>query len=466
MDTDILSMTAPISERELATSAFRNRLDKIQGGILKAHGRNKAALLLFRIPSHVRTDVAKQWLGDFAARYVTSSLQQFRQARRREASVGVDGQSAAEDEIFASVLLSAAGYKRLGYDVRGFRDTSFTKSMATAGPELLRDPEPAEWEDRYRQLVDGMILLARDDASALDRVTTAVIRDSTAAGIECFREDGEAPRGEGDTFRDPFGYAHGVSQPLFFGEEIKRLGTTRKWDPSATPDLVLVRDPLVADDGDALGSYLVYRKLETDVPAFEAAVSALARALNPGLAAAPDSEHAAALVAGRYRSGAPLTTGAPRAASQTSNDFNFDADRAGRVCPLHSHIRKANPRGSGPHGLADEREHRIARRGLNYGATGGASGKQGMLFMCYQAKIQRQFEFIQRRWLNDANFPADQTGRDPLGAGDPTAPAQRWPASGRSGGSQAFQLGGYVSLRGGEYFFAPSITFLDRLRSR
>ena len=108
--------------------------------------------------------------------------------------------------------------------------------------------------------------------------------------------------------------------------------------------------------------------------------------------------------------------------------------------------------------LADDREHRIARRGVNY----SSASKQGMLFMCYQAKIARQFEFIQRRWLNDPRFPGQGIGRDPVaGAGTPVR-GQRWPLHGATGDVR-FNIGGYVRMMGGDYFFAPSIPFLTSL---
>ena len=89
-----------------------------------------------------------------------------------------------------------------------------------------------------------------------------------------------------------------------------------------------------------------------------------------------------------------------------------------------------------------------------------------MLFMCYQAKIWRQFEFIQRRWMNDPAFPGAGVGRDPVaGAGPRLRSAQwlRWPVSGEAGDVR-FNFGGFVRLKGGEYFFAPSMQFLAKLR--
>src|SRR5207245_8186567 len=62
-----------------------------------------------------------------------------------------------------------------------------------------------------------------------------------------------------------------------------------------------------------------------------------------------------------------------------------------------------------------ERSHRIVRRGIPYGVrpapSGGAStaaspaGELGLLFQAFQSDIARQFEFIQRTWVDNPNFP-------------------------------------------------------------
>ena len=109
--------------------------------------------------------------------------------------------------------------------------------------------------------------------------------------------------------------------------------------------------------------------------------------------------------------------------------------------------------------LQDEREHRIVRRGANYRSDAGA----GMLFMCFQAKIWRQFEFLQKRWHNEA---PPQAGAEPhpliAGHGDVFG-VKTWPTETASGPKVPFSSGDFVKLKGGEYFFAPSMPFLQRL---
>jgi Dyp-type peroxidase family len=73
-------------------------------------------------------------------------------------------------------------------------------------------------------------------------------------------------------------------------------------------------------------------------------------------------------------------------------------------CPVWSHVRKANPR------QADGTSARIIyRRGYLFSDVGPApSFHSGLLFICFQRKIQEGFEFIKKNWLNNRNFPVPE----------------------------------------------------------
>ena len=100
------------------------------------------------------------------------------------------------------------------------------------------------------------------------------------------------------------------------------------------------------------GSFLVVRKLEQHVDVLNEMTATIGV---DGLAK----------LMGRTLDGRPLTplttpvTAVGRAALRSiPNDFTYEHDK-GEGCPLHAHIRRANPR--------TESVPRIARRGMAYG---------------------------------------------------------------------------------------------------
>jgi deferrochelatase/peroxidase EfeB len=120
---------------------------------------------------------------------------------------------------------------------------------------------------------------------------------------------------------------------------------------------------------------------------------------------------------------------------------------------------------------------RIARRGIPYGRPDFAlpdgafrdpsqTAERGLLFMCFQRNIEKQFVFLQRTWIDNPRFPAivKNTGDDPL-LGQDRNEAQRWPLQwgNEAAGRKDFNFESPVTLEGGEYFFAPSKVFLDSL---
>jgi hypothetical protein len=83
--------------------------------------------------------------------------------------------------------------------------------------------------------------------------------------------------------------------------------------------------------------------------------------------------------------------------------------------------------------------------------------------MCFQRAVETQFQIIQQAWANTSGNPKG-IGRDAL-IGQGTAVPQKWPAEyGNAASQQEANFGGFVKLKGGEFFFAPSIPFLRRLK--
>lgn len=472
---------APAMDKPLRASDIANRefLQDLQGNILSGHGRDHAAHIFLRLNA-AQSQAARKWLSAFAQSHIVSAEQQLHGAR----SFRTHGLDAG---LFAHIAISAAGYRALGFseeqlprglnprkhdDGKGYEEV-FHKGLKSRN--VLHDPAANDWEEAYQGELHMLVLLASDDDVQLDRAVQELL-----ANLNPLCKHLHVERGLGLTKQlDPsnpnsgahvehFGFVDGRSQPLMLEEQIdaERKSGTSKWDPSAPLNLVLAPDPN-GRSGFSHGSFMVFRKLEQNVRGFHKAVNELAQALGVS------PELAQAMVMGRFKDGTPVTLQGSGGTSDVNNDFDFSNDIEGSRCPFQAHIRKSNPRLSATG--KSELRHRIARRGIPYGGTLVESehlndlpeSGRGLLFMCYQSDIFEQFEFIQRTWSNFSNFPKPDTGLDPvIGQEDPTTPStpQTWPSGwGKPGTCPAVNIAGHVRLKGGEYFFSPSLSFLKSL---
>jgi deferrochelatase/peroxidase EfeB len=147
------------------------------------------------------------------------------------------------------------------------------------------------------------------------------------------------------------------------------------------------------------------------------------------------------------------------------NDFLFGTeDPQGLRCPYGAHIRRANPRDSLAPGSQDQvdisNRHRIIRVGRGYVAQEGQ--KPGLLFMCLNGDLERQFEFVQQTWLGSETFHGLSGERDPL-AGNRTGCPNGFTVPTRDGPVRLSPLSRFVTPRGGGYFFLPGKALLQFL---
>jgi deferrochelatase/peroxidase EfeB len=244
------------------------------------------------------------------------------------------------------------------------------------------------------------------------------------------------------------------------------------------------------------GTFFAYRKLHEDIGAFqqwiETTAEALARAW--GIADAQEARQTLmAKLAGRWSDGVPLMA-APTFADWTAFNrdypqpadgsvntersrrltaFGYREDPQGLKCPVGAHTRRMStrdmldPHASDPNprhraGSALNNRRRILRRGLPYGGADDPVGEQGIVMLAVCASLARQFEFVQQQWLNyglDFGLGNDTCplvgnhGADArfVIAADPAASVPPFIASG---------IPQFVSVRGGDYFFMPSMTAL------
>jgi Dyp-type peroxidase family len=313
----------------------------------------------------------------------------------------------------------------------------------------------------------------------------AIIISLKNLAIPLREEPGKGIRNEAGNGIEHNGYADGVSQPLFFKKDIQeeaaRIGRAN-WQPESPLSLALVPDPGKAG---TFGSYFVFRKLEQDVKGFKKREADLATAL--GLTG-DDAERAGALVVGRFEDGTPVTSFKDAleniAKDKVPNDFTYAGDDGGK-CPFHAHIRKTNPRSDGA-GAEFNKAKRLVRRGIPFEKAARVrlpdgdldpahfptkGDGYGLLFMCFVANLGEQFEagqfeFMQRHWANEPNFVNPGTGIDPvIGQHTGVVQPQQWPTTwGHAAPTKPFAFADFVHMKGGAYFFAPSLSTLINLK--
>jgi deferrochelatase/peroxidase EfeB len=231
----------------------------------------------------------------------------------------------------------------------------------------------------------------------------------------------------------------------------QRIRVRRAGQPMVPVDQFVLRseDKLIHN-----GSFLVWLKLEQEPAAFAAMCSQLAERLIAAGHQDIDEQETAAMLVGRRADGTPLAA----ASSADPEDFSYVNDSRGLECPAGAHTRLANPRD------VDTAGAMILRRGITYGSAD--ADELGLIFLCYQADIEKQYEEIQGRFANAgydkapprSRFPdalISQRGRDGSTVEIPHP-------SGR--GSTGMRLNNtWVVPHGGLYLFVPSLTGLREL---
>jgi deferrochelatase/peroxidase EfeB len=326
---------------------------------------------------------------------------------------------------------------------------------------------------------------------------------------------------------EPFGFADGISQPQIDWEQRRQtpctqleytnmvalgeflLGYRNEYgkitdrplleNDSASAELFAAEDAPTKKDLGRNGTYLVVRQLEQDVRGFWQFLSQQA---GGNLDAA---RQLGAKMVGRMESGDPLVPIETQAIPGTDpssvhqNQFTFESDPTGARCPFGAHIRRANPRntdlperrpgplrklaiilGFGPKGFYDDlispvRFHRLLRRGREYGSelrpeqavapVRPNECPRGLNFVCLNANISRQFEFLQNAWLASTKFAGLTEESDPLLGNRqtmsdcPVTSNFTIPVEGGAG-RRVLGLPQFVTVRGGAYFFMPSLRAL------
>jgi Dyp-type peroxidase family len=450
-------------------------LADLQGDILRAYGNAYAhtAYIFFRIDD---AGAGRAWLRGLLPGVTTA-----------------EPWTNGKPETTLNLAVTAEGVTALGVPdaVLATFSHEFRAGMAARAPTLgdAGPSGPPNWEPELHGA--GLHVLATVNALddvALDREITRLRSDAESAGGVAVAYD-QRTQLLPDS-REHFGYADGFAQPALAGNDDgadRRVGggvpeAKGGWRALAPGEFILGYededtrvDPkrglpnAPADPYGRSGTYMVWRKLYQDVALFRHVLRDAAALYHGG-----DHEKLAAKVVGRWSNGTPLVVSPdapiadfdPKSDART-NAFRYAAeDPHGMRCPVGAHIRRSNPRDAlGFDGLLSFR-HRIIRRGMPYGPPLPAEATQddhvdrGLVFVCFNASISRQFEGIQAQWLNDGNVfhlghDSDFLMGDPHGTGKMTVE-----------GDPPFLLGPqgpFVTTRGGAYLFVPGMGALAAL---
>jgi Dyp-type peroxidase family len=436
-------------------------LDDIQGDILRAYGDAYArtSYLFVEVTDPQR---GRDWLGERAAAV-------------HNAEPWPDG---SKPETVLNVALTHAGLAALGVPkplLDSFSDEFSAGMAARAG--LLGDTgpsAPAAWHDGFGSARAHVLLTVNALSDALMEAELDHLRATVAeAGLAVVHEE-HAHTLEGA--REHFGFADGFAQPAVEGSSDERSGgggvpLEKGWRALAPGEFILGyededsrvdpkrRLPSAPDEPlGRNGTYMVWRKLRQDVAMFRRTLRRAASLYEDG-----DEEKLAAKVVGRWRDGTPLVRSPDAPAGDNNNDFRYDGDLDGRRCPLGAHVRRSNPRDAlGFEGRLSFR-HRIIRRGMPYGpplpegVLEDDGQDRGLVFVCFNASISRQFEGIQVQWLGDGNIFHLGHDKDYI-LGDSSSTAKMTVQ-----GDPPFFVApqpSFVTTRGGEYLFVPGLAAL------
>jgi len=494
-------------------------LKDIQGIVMSGYGDlHCASYMMLRVTDAA---AARRWLGSMLDQITTS-------------------EPPPQTVKGLNVAITWRGLKNLGLDADTLETFSrpFSEGMTTLHrSRILGDDEenaPTNWvwggnvaEDKPddARAVDILLMVFAEKEDMLN----ALIAEKQSG----FAQNGLAElktlnAGRHDDSHEHFGFADGMGQPAIEGtfqvakaaarNIIKTgemlLGYINDYGkPADSPMLPLALDPKsqlapprpVDDNGvppgaptdmhdlGLNGTYLVFRQYAQNVAGFRHFMDeATRRDGNLDLAA---SDRLAAKFVGRWQNGAPLVL-SPNCDDWTlsdADDFGYrDSDAQGFKCPIGSHVRRSNPRDSvgpdGPTALKTANRHRILRRGRSYGHSPKDprvedNVDRGLLFLCLNSDIERQFEFVQQTWINNPVFGGLNGEVDPLiGNIDKTETAPVNPLQGNSNNGDAARdamftvqadplrtrvhnLERFVTVKGGAYFFLPSIRALRYLAS-
>jgi Dyp-type peroxidase family len=492
-------------------------IHNIQGNILVGFNKDFQTLLFLEI---VDAFLFKRWLKPWIPFVATTAEvlafnRLFKQLRERRL-----GWPHTVKATWMNIAFSYKGLEKLvPKDVGMFKDQAFKDGLA-ARSASLGDPTDPNFEGCPDNWVIGgmpneadvVMIFASDDCADLlaevARVEASLyITDqgkSNRSGAQViYKQHGaELP---GPLYRhEHFGFRDGVSQPAIRGlisKDPDELLEPRR-NPENTQslpgqDLVWpgefvfgyqgqdanksVEEPgdhevMEGPDWTRDGSFLVFRRLRQDVPAFHQFLLGVARKYGKGSNLEKGKALFGAKCVGRWTSGAPILSSPHQdnldlgEDEMRNNDFEFkEDDQDGMICPFGAHIRKVYPRDDLEESIVQT--HRMLRRGVPFGSPYPLSQdpnvkdseERGLLFLAYQTSIEEQFEFVIKNLVNNPEASRSDAGYDPIiGQNGQSSGRERKFKFNFRGREEVITIEKeWVIPTGGGYFFAPSIQALE-----
>jgi Dyp-type peroxidase family len=418
-----------------------------------------------------------------------------------------------------NIAIASEGLKQLGFPADSLRETfpaEFQEDMLESSrADRLGDVginAPKYWDTAWHTRNIHLLLILQVSAEEFANEPNLSLQEWRVRGEEKLHRHYEAHKQKFETAglkevlfetgyvaqdrKEHFGFRDGIAQPDIKGMlEIKEQSAVKPGQFVAengefllgyrnedgnfppTPTVPASRDPAnvlkdlptpnIYKDFGKNGTYLVYRKLYQDVAKYRQHFSD-----RFSEAQAKERSLAEAKMVGRWPSGAPLLLAPEADAPNLANENNFyyqDQDPHGLKCPMGSHIRRTNPRDSlstdPKDSLKNVNRRQIIRRGVIYGDVlpegqledDGQS--RGLLFLCVNADLRRQFEFIQQTWINNPYFNNLHNERDPLVGYNPDDSDRKMTIPQEPIASKC-SLPNFVTMKGGGYFFVPSLSAL------
>jgi Dyp-type peroxidase family len=412
------------------------------------------------------------------------------------------------DESFINIGFTSFGLSALGLHQNNLQafTREFREGMVTPHRQRLlgdhdsNDPMNWNWGGPNNEAIHLMLLIFDKSAGKVNEHTQQLRKEFEENGLkEVFILDGETLPND----REHFGFKDNISQPAIIGSGATGIRNDNiqpgefvlgyKNEYNVYPDSPSLKEkqgdinmlPDAPDDNGNKdigknGTYFVLRQLKEDVDGFWKFLNDKSKN-EDGTLNAEESTKLAAKMMGRWPGGAPLVKFPDKDPGVLSDDNDFvytDTDKLGLKCPFGAHVRRTNPRDNfeetGPEeSLNLTKKHRIMRRVRSYGETYTASATQhtpvdevGILFGCFNADINRQFEFIQYSWANYPKFKQLYADPDPfIGVRENPEPGteQIFTIPQETANKYITGLKSFVTVKGGAYFFFPSVTVVEYL---